>query len=98
MSSCGRNGDCPASERCVFFRRLALLESNRFGGNAVSSFPAIAFPGGFSIPTNSAPLGVPLGIELLGPDWSEPVLIKLAYAFEQAAKIRRPPPSTPPLP
>ena len=63
-----------------------------------TGFPAIAFPGGFSAPTNSAPAGVPVGIELLGADWSEPVLIKLAYAFEQAAKIRRPPPSTPPLP
>jgi Asp-tRNA(Asn)/Glu-tRNA(Gln) amidotransferase A subunit family amidase len=62
-----------------------------------TGFPAIAFPGGFSTPTNSSPLGVPVGIELLGPEWSEPVLIKLAYAFEQAAKTRRPPASTPPL-
>ena len=62
-----------------------------------TGFPAIAFPGGFSTPTNSAPIGVPVGIELLGPDWSEPVLLKLAYAFEQAAKIRKPPASTPPL-
>jgi Asp-tRNA(Asn)/Glu-tRNA(Gln) amidotransferase A subunit family amidase len=62
-----------------------------------TGFPAIAFPGGFSTPTNSSPLGVPVGIELLGPEWSEPVLVKLAYAFEQAAKTRRPPASTPPL-
>jgi Asp-tRNA(Asn)/Glu-tRNA(Gln) amidotransferase A subunit family amidase len=62
-----------------------------------TGFPAITFPGGFSKPTGSAPLGVPVGIELLGPDWSEPVLIKLAYAFEQYAKIRKPPLSTPPL-
>jgi Asp-tRNA(Asn)/Glu-tRNA(Gln) amidotransferase A subunit family amidase len=62
-----------------------------------TGFPAICFPGGFSKPTESAPLGVPVGIEILGPDWSEPVLIKLAYAFEQYAKIRKPPLSTPPL-
>ena len=62
-----------------------------------TGFPAIAFPGGFSSPTSSAPVGVPVGIELLGPDWSEPVLIKLAYAFEQVARIRKPPASTPPL-
>jgi len=62
-----------------------------------TGFPAIAFPGGFSSPTSSAPIGVPVGIELLGPDWSEPVLIKLAYAFEQVAKIRKPPASTPSL-
>jgi amidase len=60
-----------------------------------TGFPAIAFPGGFSAPTKSAPVGVPVGIELLGPEWSEPVLIKLAYAFEQIAKVRRPPASTP---
>ena len=62
-----------------------------------TGFPAIAFPGGFSSPTSSAPIGVPVGIELLGPDWSEPVLIKLAYAFEQVAKMRKPPASTPSL-
>lgn len=60
-----------------------------------TGFPAITFPGGFSRPTPSAPLGVPIGIELLGPEWSEPQLIRLAYAFEQVAQLRRPPASTP---
>jgi Asp-tRNA(Asn)/Glu-tRNA(Gln) amidotransferase A subunit family amidase len=62
-----------------------------------TGFPAITLPGGFSSPTNAAPVGVPVGIEFLGPDWSEPVLIKLAYAFEQFAKIRKPPVSAPPI-
>lgn len=62
-----------------------------------TGFPAITFPGGFSRPTGSAPLGVPVGIELLGPEWSEPTLIAMAFAFEQVAKSRRPPASTPPL-
>lgn len=62
-----------------------------------TGFPAITFPGGFSAPTKTAPIGVPIGIEYLGPDWSEPVLIKLAYAFEQRAQIRKPPATTPPL-
>ena len=39
-----------------------------------------------------------VGIELLGPAWSEPTLIRLGYAFEQGTHIRRPPPSTPQLP
>jgi Asp-tRNA(Asn)/Glu-tRNA(Gln) amidotransferase A subunit family amidase len=60
-----------------------------------TGFPAITFPGGFSRSTPSAPLGVPIGIELLGPEWSEPQLIRFAYAFEQAAQLRRPPASTP---
>jgi amidase len=62
-----------------------------------TGFPAITFPGGFSRPTVSAPLGVPIGIELLGPEWSEPMLIALAFAFEQAVKPRRAPAATPPL-
>lgn len=62
-----------------------------------TGFPALAFPGGFSAPTPSAPLGVPIGIEILGPDYSEPRLIALAFAFEQLARSRRPPASTPPL-
>ena len=65
------------------------LERNGVLSNS-TGFPAITFPGGFSASTASAPLGVPIGIELLGPDWSEPTLIRLAYAFEQAARIRRP--------
>jgi Asp-tRNA(Asn)/Glu-tRNA(Gln) amidotransferase A subunit family amidase len=73
------------------------LERNGVLSNA-TGFPAITFPGGFSQPTATAPLGVPVGIELLGREWSEPRLLALAYAFEQAALVRRPPASTPPLP
>ena len=62
-----------------------------------TGFPALTFPGGFSPPTENAPLGVPIGLELLGPEWSEPVLLKLAYAYEQATKHRTPPRSTPPI-
>ena len=62
-----------------------------------TGFPALTFPGGFSPPTATAPIGVPIGLELLGPEWSEPVLLKLAFAYEQATRLRKPPRSTPPL-
>jgi Asp-tRNA(Asn)/Glu-tRNA(Gln) amidotransferase A subunit family amidase len=62
-----------------------------------TGFPALTFPGGFSRPTPNAPLGVPVGIEILGPEWSEPMLIGIAFAFEQRVRPRRPPASTPPL-
>jgi amidase len=62
-----------------------------------TGFPALTFPGGYSPATATAPIGVPVGLELLGPEWSEPVLFKLAYAFEQAARVRKAPPTTPPL-
>ena len=56
-----------------------------------SGLPAIAVPGGFT------PDGLPIGVELLGRAWSEPLLIKFAYAYEQATHHRRPPVSTPSL-
>ena len=62
-----------------------------------TGFPAVCFPGGFSAPTATAPLGVPVGAELLGREYSEPLLLSLAYSYERAAKTRKPPRSTPPL-
>ena len=35
--------------------------------------------------------GLPMGVSFIGTAWSEPTLIKLAYAFEQATKARKPP-------
>jgi Asp-tRNA(Asn)/Glu-tRNA(Gln) amidotransferase A subunit family amidase len=72
------------------------VERNGILSNS-TGFPALTFPGGFSEPTTTAPLGVPVGIELLGPEWSEPALLKLAYAYEQAARVRKPPISAPDL-
>jgi amidase len=62
-----------------------------------TGFPAVTFPGGFSTPTATAPLGVPVGAELLGRDFSEPLLLSLAYSFEQKTKTRKAPLSTPAL-
>jgi amidase len=35
--------------------------------------------------------GLPVGLSFMGAAWSEPRLIRLAYAFEQATRHRRPP-------
>ena len=51
---------------------------------AVSGYPNITVPAGYAF-------GLPLGISFIGAAWSEPKLIKLAYAFEQATKARKPP-------
>ena len=64
---------------------------------SVTGFPSICVPAGFSAPTKTAPLGVPIGMEILGRPFGEPVLIEIAYGFEQATGHRRPPASTPPL-
>jgi amidase len=64
---------------------------------SLAGFPAITVPAGFSTPTESAPIGVPVGIEFLGPPFSEPQLLQIAYGFEQATHARKPPQSTSPL-
>jgi len=64
---------------------------------SVTGFPSIVVPGGFSSPTSTAALGVPIGIEFLGRPWSERVLIEIGYGYEQGTKHRRAPVTTPPL-
>ena len=51
---------------------------------AVAGYPAITVPAGFVF-------GLPVGISFFGRAWTEPILIKLAYAFEQATNARRQP-------
>ena len=51
---------------------------------AISGYPIINVPAGFVF-------GLPVGISFFGRVYSEPALIKLAYAFEQTTKVRRPP-------
>jgi Asp-tRNA(Asn)/Glu-tRNA(Gln) amidotransferase A subunit family amidase len=57
-----------------------------------TGFPAIQVPMGY---TRGGRL--PAGLTFFGRAWSEPTLIKYAYAYEQATHHRRPPESTPPL-
>src|SRR6267378_951189 len=57
---------------------------------AVSGYPHITVPAGFHF-------GLPLGVSFYGRAWSEPVLLRVAYAFEQATKARRAPGFTPTL-
>jgi amidase len=51
---------------------------------AVAGYPNINVPAGFIF-------GLPVGISFFGRAWSEPVLIRLAYGFEQATKVRTAP-------
>jgi amidase len=51
---------------------------------AVAGYPHITVPAGFVH-------GLPVGISFFGAKWSEPTLIRIAYAFEQATKHRRAP-------
>jgi len=71
---------------------------------AKAGYPSVAVPGGFNALSTLTPADPPIAvpfpsdITFSGPAFSEPKLIALAYAFEQATKHRVPPESTPPLP
>ena len=58
---------------------------------SVTGFPSIVIPAGFTKATDTASMGVPVGMELLGRKWSEPTLIEIAYALEQAGHSHKPP-------
>src|ERR1700692_3289334 len=86
-------------QKCLVLPIGATFQKDRNGViAALTGFPAIEVPAGYSKPTADAPIGVPVGMELLGRAWAEPELIKLAFGFEQATHLRRPPVSTPALP
>jgi amidase len=86
-------------QKCLVLPIGATFQKDRNGViAALTGFPAIEVPAGFSTPTTYAPIGVPVGMELLGRAWSEPLLIKLAFGFEQTTHLRKPPASTPALP
>jgi Asp-tRNA(Asn)/Glu-tRNA(Gln) amidotransferase A subunit family amidase len=74
-------------------RKANLIGETQLGTNCQltsnSGLPAIVIPGGFTAD------GLPVGVELLGRAWSEPQLIKFAYAYEQATHHHHPPASTP---
>ena len=57
---------------------------------AVAGYPNITVPGGHH-------LGLPIGISFFGRAWSEGILIKVAFAFEQLTKARTVPQFLPTL-
>ena len=66
-----------------------LLNGDRMAGGsstaaAMAGYPSISVPAGFID-------GLPIGISFFGRAWSEPVLLKLAYAFERASNARKRP-------
>jgi amidase len=52
---------------------------------AKAGYPSVIVPAGYTTE------GAPVGLTFLGRAWSEPTLIRLAYAFERSTQHRRPP-------
>ena len=66
-----------------------LINGDHFSGGsarpaATAGYPHITVPAGDVF-------GLPIGLSFFGRAWSEPTLIRLAFAFEQLTKNRRPP-------
>ncbi|HUJ13646.1 MAG TPA: amidase [Thermoanaerobaculia bacterium] len=72
-----------------------LINGDHFTGgystaSAVAGYPHVTVPAGFAF-------GLPVGLSFFASAGSEPALLKFAYAFEQATKVRRPPAFIPTL-
>jgi amidase len=80
------------------------LDAVLFPGNAGAAiaakpgYPSVQVPAGFTAGVAGAETpDYPLGATFTGRAWSEATLLRLAYAYEQASQMRRPPPDLPVL-
>ncbi len=74
--------------------RLDALVFPTYHGYAIAArpgYPSVIVPAGYTADHT------PVGVTFTGQAWSEPTLIRLAYAFEQATKARRAPTIAPAL-
>jgi amidase len=66
-----------------------LITGDHFGGGSSNAAAVAGYP---NINVTAGNLfGLPVGISFFGRAWSEPTLLKIAYAFEQATKARKAP-------
>lgn len=57
----------------------------------VTGFPSLALPAGFSPATETAAIGIPVGLELMGLPWTEAKLLQIAHEIQALRQIRKPP-------
>jgi amidase len=69
---------------------LTDLVNGDYGPGGSSSYPAVAGYPHVTVPAGWA-YGLPIGLSFFGQPFSEPALLKYAYAFEQATKQRKAP-------
>ncbi|KAL8791337.1 MAG: hypothetical protein Q9195_005956 [Heterodermia aff. obscurata] len=61
---------------------------------ALTGFPVVTVPAGFSPASKEAPGGVPIGMEVLGMPWSEAKLLGIAKRVEEVRRVRKMPVAT----
>jgi amidase len=80
------------------FDAILFPQNRGAGAPAKAGYPSVAVPAGFTPPVAPVVNPAPFGVAFTGRAFSEPRLIALGFAFEQATHHRTPPASTPPLP
>jgi aspartyl-tRNA(Asn)/glutamyl-tRNA(Gln) amidotransferase subunit A len=50
----------------------------------LAGLPGISVPCGFSKPKDGADVELPVGLQIMGPQWSEQKVFNIGYAFQQA--------------
>jgi amidase len=73
-------GDGPAS-------RIDVVTGDHFTGGGAAQMPAVAGYPHLSVPMGLVD-GLPVGLNFIGPAWSEAKLLQLGFAYEQAARAR----------
>jgi amidase len=78
----------------------AVLFSGSSGAHigAKPGYPSVQVPAGLTARAGTPETpDYPIGVTFCGRAWSEPTLLRIAYAYEQASQLRRPPAGMGPL-
>jgi amidase len=72
-----------------------LINGDHFTGSSTSLAAVAGYPN-ITVPMGDT-FGLPVGLSFFGRAWSEPTLIKIAYSYEQATRLRSAPKFLPSL-
>lgn len=53
---------------------------------SAAGIPALSLPCGFTTPTKTAPKGLPIGLQIMGPQFAEELVLRVGHAYERATE------------